>query len=281
MAWEEERAAARQIVIDAAEVVLDWHRRGVEVEWKGEDDPVTSADRAADDLILDRLRAEFPDDAVLSEERRDDLSRLEAERLWIVDPLDGTKDFVSGTGDFAVMVGLAVAGEAVVGAVCKPLDMKVWHAARGEGALLEVPGEAARQLRVSEVTDPADMRLVVTRSHRFALLEEVITTLGITRERPLGSVGLKVGALSMTDADLYVHMSPGTKEWDTCAPEVILSEAGGVMTDCFGERLPYNDRDVMRHRGVIASNGRAHQQVIEALAPLARRAFSTGIASRE
>lgn len=275
MAWERERQTAREIVREAAEVVLDWYRHGVEVEYKGEDDPVTSADRAADELILERLAQAFPEDAILSEERRDDLSRLEAERVWIVDPLDGTKDFVNKTGDFAVMVGLAVGGVATVGAVCRPLDGRLWHASRGGGALLEIPGEAPQQLSVSDITEPSEMRLVVTRTHRFALLDELVETLGISKERPLGSVGLKVGALTTGEADLYVHLSPGIKEWDTCGPEVILTEAGGALTDCFGEPLPYNGRDVMRHRGVIASNGRAHQRIAELVTPLARRAFES------
>lgn len=259
------------MVLDAGEVVLDWHRRGVEVDWKGEDDPVTSADHAANALILDRLREEFPDDAVLSEESRDDLSRLEADRVWIVDPLDGTKDFVNGTGDFSVLLGLAVEGRPVAGAVCRPLDGWVWHAALGQGAVLERGGEEVT-LRVSDVADPSDMRLVVTRTHRFPLLEEAMEVLGITKERPLGSVGLKVGALSTAEADLYIHLSLGIKEWDTCAPEIILTEAGGVLTDTAGDPLPYNGRDVMRRRGIVASNGRAHDRIIELLRPLVRRA---------
>jgi 3'(2'), 5'-bisphosphate nucleotidase len=271
--YERERAAARAMALEAATVVKGWHERGVKVEWKGEDDPVTSADREANDLIIRRIHETFPDDAVLSEESRDDLSRLEAERVWIVDPLDGTKDFITGTGDFAVMVGLAVGGRPVVGAVCRPLDGTLWHASLGQGALCESPSSAPRALTVSEVAEPAQMALVVTRTHRFPLLEKLVQSLGITREKPLGSVGLKVGALSSAEADLYVHLSLGIKEWDTCAPEVILTEAGGLMTDTFGQPLPYNGRDVMRRHGVVASNNRAHQHVIDVIAPLAREAF--------
>lgn len=274
MAYDVERERAREIVLEAAEVVLDWHKKGFEVDYKGEDDPVTSADRAANDLILARLKEYFPDDAVLSEESRDDLSRLESKRVWIVDPLDGTKDFVSGTGDFCVMIGLADEGVPVVGAVCKPLDMTVWHAARGQGAVVETRGAEPRALAVSDVTVPSEMCLVVTRTHRFALMEELIQVLGISAEHPLGSVGLKVGALSTAEADIYVHLSPGVKEWDTCGPEAILSEAGGRITDTFGEPLLYNQRDVMRNHGVLASNGRVHEKLADLIRPLAEKAFS-------
>jgi 3'(2'), 5'-bisphosphate nucleotidase len=273
--YTKERAAARQLVIEAGKVVLEWHERGVKIDWKGEDDPVTSADHAANDLILEGLHQRFPDDAVLSEESRDDLSRLEAERVWIVDPLDGTKDFVTGTGDFSVLLGLVVAGKPVVGAVSRPLDGRVWHASVGQGALME-DGQRTVACRVSDITAPSEMRLVVTRSHRFALLEEAMQTLGITKERPLGSVGLKVGALATAEADLYIHLSIGIKEWDTCAPEVILTEAGGRISDTAGRPLPYNGRDVMRHRGIVASNGRAHDRIIEVLEPSARKAGLLG-----
>ena len=269
--YTEERKRAREIVIEAAEVVLDWHRRGVEVEWKGSDDPVTTADKASNERILERLSQHFPDDAVLSEESRDDLSRMDTERVWIVDPLDGTKDFVSGTGDFSVLLGLAVGGVPVVGAVCRPLDGRLWHAAVNQGAIEET-SDGSGPARVSDVAVPSMMRLVVTRTHRYELLDEVVRALGIEREHPLGSVGLKVGALASADADLYIHLSPGTKEWDTCAPEAILREAGGMMTDALGEPLGYNLADTMRWRGVVASNGRCHEQIIETLRPLARKA---------
>lgn len=269
--YVKEREIARALVVEAAEVVLDWHRRGVEVDWKGIDDPVTTADRAANEMILERLRQHFPDDALLSEESRDDLSRLDADRVWIVDPLDGTKDFITGTGDFSVLLGLAVGGQPVVGAVCRPLDGRLWHAALGQGAIEERDGET-RDVKVSDIDTPSAMRLVVTRTHRYELLDEVVRALGIEKEHPLGSVGLKVGALASADADLYIHLSPGTKEWDTCAPEVILREAGGEITDALGRLLEYNRPDPMRWKGVVASNGHCHSQIIETLAPLVQKA---------
>lgn len=270
--FERERAVAREAALAAARVVFDKYEHGAAVEWKAEDDPVTEADRAANDLILGLLRERFPGDAILSEESHDDLGRLEAERVWIVDPLDGTKDFVGRTGEFAVMVGLAVRGEPVVGAVCQPLGMRLFHASRGRGALLEEPGAAPRALRVSRTADPAAMRLVVTRSHRYKQIDDIVRLLGITREHPLGSVGLKASALATAAADLYVHYAPGTKEWDTCAPGLILAEAGGAMTDAFGRPLPYNRRDVRRRRGVLASNGAIHDRLVALLATVARDA---------
>jgi len=270
--YEKERDEVRRIALRAAEIVRGFYERGAKVDWKGEDDPVTEADHAANDLILGELEHAFPNDAVLSEESHDDLVRLDAERVWIVDPLDGTKDFINKTGEFAVMIGLAVAGKPVVGAVCQVMGMRLFLAAEGLGASVEAPGGSVTALEVSRVAVPSDMRLVVTRSHRYAQIDEIVRVLGIKKEKPLGSVGLKVGALAMAEADLYAHLSPGTKEWDTCAPEVILREAGGVITDAFGAPLPYNDRDVHRRRGVLASNGSMHAGIVELLDPIARSA---------
>jgi len=269
--FDRERRAAREIALLAGRVVLERYEQGFSVEWKAKDDPVTEADRAANELILERLHREFPGDPVLSEESSDDLVRLGADRLWIVDPLDGTRDFVDRTGEFAVMIGLALAGEPVAGAVCQPLGSHLWHAARGQGAVVET-ADGVAPVRVSAIAEPAAMRLVVTRSHRYAQIEEIMQVLGISQERPLGSVGLKVGAIAGGEADLYIHLSPGIKEWDTCAPGIILSEAGGTITDCVGRPLPYNQRDVARRQGVVASNGRAHERIIAALAPVVQRA---------
>ncbi len=270
--FDRERQAAREIALEAAHVVAGWYDRGAKVEWKGEDDPVTEADRDANELILDRLSARFPGDSILSEESHDDLSRLESDRLWVVDPLDGTKDFVNRTGDFAVMIGLVTGGEPRVGAVCAPLGMRLWHGEVGQGALLETDAGVPRALKVTETRDTSAMRLVVTRSHRYPQIDEVCRVLGISEERPLGSVGLKVGAIAAGDADLYAHISIGTKEWDTAAPTAILAAAGGVVTDAYGVPLAYNQRDVMRRRGVVASNGVVHDEIIALLAPIARDA---------
>ncbi|PKO22474.1 MAG: 3'(2'),5'-bisphosphate nucleotidase CysQ [Chloroflexi bacterium HGW-Chloroflexi-1] len=242
-----------------------WKDAALTPSYGNEVEPVTEADRAANAYLVKQLTQAFPDDGVLAEESKDDLSRLEKRRVWIVDPLDGTAEFISHNGEFCIMVGLATDGEPVVGVVYQPIDDVLYAAARGAGAFVEEYGER-RPLRVSKETDLARFRLVVSRSHRAPLVDAIIARMGVQRERSIGSVGLKIGLIARGQADFYVHPNPGTKEWDTCAPEVIVREAGGIMTDCWNRPLRYNQRDVSRRFGVLTSNETHHQALSELVA---------------
>ena len=108
---ERELEIAKQLAREAGKILLQFYATDTEVQWKGHDDPVTAADRAANEMIVRELQRHFPNDAVLSEEAPDDVARLQKERVWMVDPMDGTKQFIERIGEFAVMVGLAIAGE--------------------------------------------------------------------------------------------------------------------------------------------------------------------------
>lgn len=213
--------------------------------------PVTAADHAANDVILAHLAEAFPGDAWLSEESADRGDRLGASRVWIIDPLDGTKEFLAQNGEFSVMIGLAVDGEAVVGAVYAPATDTMYAAARGAGAWVERAGQRA-PLRVPEGPGGAP-RLVGSRSHPDPLVLRIQEELGITDVRPSGSVGIKCALIAEGDRDLYVHPVPYLKEWDTCAPEVVLREAGGRVTDCRGEPLRYNKPKPNQPNGILAS----------------------------
>ena len=125
---------------------------------------------------------------------------------------------------------------------------------------------SGRRFKFQPKSDLRKFRLVVSRSHRPALLDAIIAAMRLQRERPLGSVGLKIGLIARQQADFYVHPNPGTKEWDTCAPDVILREAGGLMTDCWGRALRYNQPDIIRRFGVLASNRVCHPQISQIVA---------------
>jgi 3'(2'), 5'-bisphosphate nucleotidase len=212
--------------------------------------PVTEADHAANRVIVDALSAAFPGDAILSEESADSAARLAAERVWIVDPLDGTREFLAQNGEFAVMIGLAVGGRAVLGAVFQPADDLLFAGAQGSGAWLTRGGETV-PLRCG--APGADgLRLVGSRSHPDALLVRMQEALGVTDVRPSGSVGVKCGLIARGERDLYVHPVPYLKEWDTCAPEAILRAAGGDVTDCRGGPLRYNKPDPRQPHGMVA-----------------------------
>lgn len=263
--YEREERFAADVVRRAGEVVMRWYAGEVRVDWKGKGDPVTEADREANALIVEAVRREFPGDAVLAEESADDLTRLGKDRLWLVDPLDGTREFVGRVGEFVVMVGLVDRGRPVAGAILHPVSGRLYRARRGAGAWVEHRSEV-RPLAVSAEGAPAAARLIVSRSHRSAQLDRIKERLGVSREALCGSTGLKIARLAEGAADLYIHVGGGTKEWDVGAPEIILCEAGGAFTDAHGRPLEYNRPDVRTPRAIVASNGRLHAQVVSRLA---------------
>ncbi len=229
---------------------------------------VTAADRESNDLIVRRLAAEFPDDGILAEESADTERRLDKDRVWMIDPMDGTKNFIRRDGDFAVQIGLAVNGESVAGVVYQPVRDVLYRAARGAGSWIEGPDKSAARMSVSSVVAPHEMVLASSRNHRSPRMELVVNRFGFKDEVRRGSVGVKIGLITEQLADLYLHLSPSTKQWDTCAPEIILIEAGGRLTDLFGQPLRYNGVRVDNRNGIVATNGAAHEMVIENLAPL-------------
>ena len=229
---------------------------------------VTAADREANELIVQRLSQEFPDDGILAEESTDTERRLEKQRVWLIDPMDGTKNFVQRDGDFAVQIGLAINGESVLGAVYQPVRDLLYHAVKGGGAWIEGPDQNPQLMSVSSQADPHQMILASSRSHRSPRMERVVNLFGFKQEVRRGSVGVKIGLITEQQADLYLHLSPSTKQWDTCGPEIILHESGGRLTDLFGQPLRYNGVRIDNRNGIVATNGAAHVMVIEKLQPL-------------
>ncbi len=225
--------------------------------------PVTAADKEANRLIVAGLRDAFPDDAILAEESADTSARLEHDRVWIVDPLDGTKEFLAGNGEFAVMIGLAVRGEPVLGVVYLPDGDRLYHASAGEGAYLSVGGAPAARL-VREPT-PKPPRMVASRSHRDQKIERIRSLLGVEVIDRSGSVGVKVGVVAEGRSDLYVHPVPYLCEWDTCAPEIIARESGATVTDCLGEPLRYNKRDPTQPHGILVTAPGLGEPALEAV----------------
>jgi 3'(2'), 5'-bisphosphate nucleotidase len=256
---------ACKVAREAATIVNTFYVGSSEVRYKMDREPVTEADRSANQHIVARVKAVFPGDGMLSEESKDDLSRLERQRVWIIDPLDGTKEFIARNGEFSIMIGLAVRGRPVLGVVMQPESGLLYAGAAGIGAYL-YEAEERIALHVSDFDKANRMTLVSSRSHRQQITDKIRSTLRITSERVSGSVGLKVGLITRQLADLYIHPSPGCKEWDLCAPHALLEAAGGRMSDCWGNDLTYNKKDVRAHNGLIASNGRAHSQIVDTVA---------------
>ena len=272
MNFDHEMKVVVSLARDAGAILLAHYRSPFLVEQKvnalQELEEVTAADREANDLIVRTLLTEFPDDGILAEESKDTERRLEKERVWLIDPMDGTKNFIQRDGDFAVQIGLALHGEVVAGVVYQPVRDVLYRAARGSGSWIEPADKPAERMHVSARTDPHAMVLASSRSHRSPRMEKVVNRFGFKKEMRRGSVGVKIGLITEQEADIYLHLSPGTKQWDTCAPQIILEEAGGELTDLFGQPLRYNGVRIDNRNGIVATNGAAHEMVIENLKPL-------------
>jgi len=263
---------AVRIALQAAELVRQYNGSEIKVDFKDGDEPVTEADKRASELIVAALNAAFPDDAVLSEEIPDDLSRLRNRRVWMVDPIDGTKDFIRGENGYAVMIGLAIDGLPKLGVVAQPSNRKTYAAVVGGEHFVDFQGHRLPLLTSTLATVPG-IRLVASKHHRNPKIDAIRARLQINDELNTGGVGLKLGLIAENVRDLFVYPGIHTKLWDTCGPQAILEAAGGRLTDLDGAPLKYDTTELRNLRGLVASNGPLHESVLvavkEALAGLA------------
>jgi len=273
MMLEKELETAAALARKAGEKILEFYALEIIAEEKfGVDnfsEPVTIADKTASRIIVEGLAAVFPDDGILSEEETDVIEiRTSRNRVWMIDPIDGTWGFIKKDGDFGVQIGLTENGEAVLGVVFLPFHGDLYCAVKGDGAFLIESGKPPARLQVSGKTDFTEIHLASSRNHRSPKMHRIIEDLRFKKEIQRGSVGLKVGLIARQTADLYIHLSPRTKFWDTCAPQIILEEAGGKLTDLFGFPFRYDLNDVQNHNGILATNGAIHDEVLQRLKPL-------------
>jgi len=219
-------------------------------------------DQACDGFLQGFVRGRYPADGLLSEETKDTPRRTEKERAWIVDPLDGTREFSEGRADWAVHVALTVGGRCALGAVALPSQGRtIFGVALAGHERFGVEGEGALIGGDSESADPP--RVAVSRSHTPEWIEKFVAAVGGTKVAA-GSVGHKVSLLLLGEADLYVH-KVGLKEWDTCAPEVVARALGWTVSKLRGEEHAYNRPDPYNHELVVCRPS-WHGRVVEALA---------------
>jgi 3'(2'), 5'-bisphosphate nucleotidase len=265
--YEREVAVAKAAARAAGAVIMrHYERPNIDVTTKSDQSPLTAADLDANASIVSALAAAFPDDAILTEETPDDRSRLGRRRVWIVDPLDGTRDFVARTGDFCVHIGLAVAAEAVVGVVYQPVADSLAYAVKGGGAFEERGGET-RKLHASTLSAPGQIRIGVSRLNLDEGLGKCLAAAGMSDRAVRMGASVKHIALARGELDAVLNLSPSEQEWDTCAPEVIMREAGCTVTNGDGVAFKYNQPDLYRPRGSAASNGHCHKLVLRVMAP--------------
>jgi len=284
--YVKELAFARNLALAAGHIIMYHYRDKTHASWRlksirqGDEEilrePVTQADKDADAFIRKELNRIFPGDGVISEESADNIEHLQqqmnSKRYWCVDPLDGTQEFLENDiFEFCVMIALVDGDTPVLGVTRNPRKEEEYYAAAGEGAYVARGGEVHR-LKVSRVKRLEEARLLASRSHLPGDLHKIARAAGISNENivRMGSVGVKIGMLSEAGADLYLHPRAGLKVWDVAAPEAILRESGGRMSDSLGRPIIYRRtlegiRDLFIGEGIVASNGLLHGSILSLL----------------
>jgi myo-inositol-1(or 4)-monophosphatase len=251
---QRELEVARDAAREAAEIARRHRAAGTRVFGKGDEDLVTAADLEADAAIARRLSAAFPADARLSEESAGDAARLSRSRVWIVDPLDGTREFSEGLPEFAVSIALVEAGEPAVAVVHNPAeDVAVW-ACRGAGTFRGRGADArGERVRVTDCTRLEQALLLASETEwANGRIEEYAGWFRAVR--PVGSIAWKLACIASGQADLNLSLSPKS-EWDVCGGDLLVREAGGVYVDLSGRRPRYNQPEPRIPGGMLA--GRA------------------------
>ncbi len=236
---------------------------------EGGEGPVSAADLAVNSWLLDGLNSAFPkaDWDLLSEEsvKEQPVNEMTGSKdwLWILDPLDGTKDFLQGTGEYAVHLALVQRNRPVLGAVLVPELEELWFGIKGHGSWCENKKGQKTPVAFSERNKLSDLILIASRNHRDKRLEDLIEKLSLGGTNSVGSVGCKVTKILKGESDVYISLSgkSAPKDWDMAAPEIVLLEAGGRFSHSDGSSLKYNKIGYEQRGCLVASHGLNHQEL--------------------
>lgn len=251
----------REIAYAAGVEAMRFYKEPLPVDYKADDSPLTAADRAAHRLICDRLRAFQPGIPVLSEESEPEevAGRREWKRFWLVDPLDGTKEFIKQTGEFTVNIALIVEGEARLGVVHAPATGLTYFAEKPLGAFKKIGDQAPEPIRARPLphspnqkpngTDAQELTIVASRDHAGPMVKQLFERYPQAETKSMGS-SLKFCLVAEGAADLYLRDGP-TMEWDTAAAQCVLEAAGGEVSDLGGTKLTYN-KESLKNPSFIA-----------------------------
>ena len=245
-------------ITKAGDKILEVYESDFQVEKKDDNSPITKADLESNKIIKESLlQTKIP---ILSEEDADDKSRTDSDKVWIVDPLDGTQDFVNKTGEFTVMVGLVENHVPIMGLVYWPTEKKLYFAEKGLGAFCH-DSEGWAKISVRGVEEVTESLALDSRHHLSDKEKKMLEQLEIKNTANIGS-SLKVMEIASGRADIYLTSTNKMKQWDTAASHCIISEAGGKMTDISGNDLVYNTESVNHENGLLVTNGIIHEEIV-------------------
>ena len=240
----------KKLVCEAGKIILEVYSKDFSVDYKDDYTPVTDADRKSNDYIINALKSQYPECAILAEESPDDPnSRINNDWCFIIDPLDGTKEFIKKNGEFTVNAALAYKGKAVLGVIGIPVTDELYYAAKGMEAFYESKGQV-QKIKVSDRTK--DICILISRSHKSDKLLQLIERNKIKNIRTVGSA-IKGCLIAKGQAEVYYRFGQ-TMEWDTAAMQCIVEEAGGIFRQMDGTEMTYNRLDSVNDKGFYVLN---------------------------
>ena len=243
---------------EASNVILDIYQKDYNISTKTDNSPVTDADLESNKIINKILsNTKY---SILSEEDVDDQSRLSKDMIWIVDPLDGTSDFIDKTGEFTIMIALIQNKKPILGVIAWPTEKTLFVAQKNCGAF-RYSNDKWDKISVTKIENLSKCRTIGSRHHLSDKEKEFIKKIGIKDFSSIGS-SLKVGKISSGEAEVYITTTNKMKEWDTAASYCIITEAGGKMTDMLGNQLTYNNKNVYHQNGILVTNGFIHNKIV-------------------
>jgi len=255
---------ALEVAMKAGKEIMNVYESDFSSQIKDDNSPITEADLKSNKIIKEILSKTGID--ILSEEDKDNIERLGKKRIWIVDPLDGTTDFIKKTGEFTVMIALVEDKKPILGIIYWPTKNILFAAEKGCGAW-KFSNNLWERIHVSKVSELKKCRAIGSRQHLSDKEKEFLKKLEIANFSSVGS-SLKVAKISSDSADVYLTTTNKMKEWDTCASYCIVTEAGGKMTDILGNDLSYNNQTLNHENGILVTNSLVHDRIVEELKKL-------------
>jgi 3'(2'), 5'-bisphosphate nucleotidase len=270
--WPSEKNRAEMIekvikaAFEAGKIILDIYNTDFRVDYKDDESPLTKADTLANDHIVNALKADYPNMPILAEESVDDLKRLESDYCWLVDPLDGTKEFVKRNGEFSVNIALTYKHRSVLGVIYIPVRDEIYYASKGKGAYFiesySTHQDISKSVRIHVSSKTEDLSLLHSRSHRYPVTDRLLekNKEKIAEIIHAGS-SLKGCLIAKGEADIYYRFGR-TMEWDTAAMQCIIEEAGGILRQMDDTEMSYNREDSTNYKGFYILNRMENKLIV-------------------